>query len=312
MAARIKAKRVFLYCFIPVTFACIWGLTFSVKTYYVCSVALAPEEVRAAEGNRVLTLNRPENYDLGIVQTSTNVSPEHMNQITASTSFLCKVLETPVMTSDSSFTGTFYEYLTTEYRAPIHEIILRWLRGKKHAESVNELPPLDPFYPRGYAAEAVNLARKLIECDVDRRTFLTIIDVKTQDRLVSALIAQSVIDILEKFAAEIPVKKMEVLHNNLQEYIHQTYMSYESALEQGDSAHAAMLLEACASFERQAIVLSGQKQNYKMFSVLKNASVPTEKSGPHHILTALIATILLTLLALLWICRRELLGVSTQ
>ena len=310
MARRIREKRVFLYWFLPVVCLGIWGLTFCRANYFTCTVSLAPEELRAADGNRVLTLQRPENYDLGLAQTYSAINPEDFDQIISSTTFLCKILETPVMTKDSTFTGTYYSYLALEHRPPMHTIVMRAIRGKKRAQVGEILPPLDPFYPRSHASDALNVARKQITCETDRRTYLTTIDVVAQDPLVAALVAQAVIEHLELFASDNYMSKLQHMYTRLQEHIHSTYLSYEEALEQGDNARAAMLLDACSSFERQAIVLDAQMQRPRMFSVLTNASVPTEKTGPHHILSAIAGTFVIALFALLWICRRELFGMS--
>lgn len=310
MAARIKSKRILLYIVIPITFICSWGLTFAVKNYYICTVSLAPEEPRAAESNRVLTLNRPENYDLGIVQTMSGISHEDYDQVLSSTAFLCEVLTTPVMTADSTFIGTYYSYLVSQYAYPLHKRIIRFFRGQKSAQAEDILPPLDAFYPQGYAKEAIALAQKHISCEISRRTALTTITIEAQDPLVAAMVAQAVIYHLEQFITDVHLGKMKVMHNNLQDYIHRTYLRYQEALEQGDETRAEMLLDACNSFDRQAIILSGQMQCYHMFSILKNPSVPMRKAGPHHILFALILTMLLSALALLWICRRELFGIN--
>lgn len=312
MSARIRAKRVFLYCFIPIVFACILGLSYGVKTYFTCSVALAPEEMRATDNNRVITLNRPENYDLGITQTVSGISPEDYDQVIGSTAFLCQVLSTPVMTKDTSYTGTYYEYLATQYSYPLHKIIMRAIRGRKQAQVGEPLPDLDPFYLRGYAAEAMALAQKSISCTTSRRTYMTQIDVEAQDPLVAAMVAQSVIEHLEDFAEKAYVGKLEVMYRNLDTQIHRTYMDYEESLQQGDTTRAAMLSDACSSFERQAIVLNAQMQKHKMFSVLMNPSVPMQKAGPHRISIAVILTMLIGAFAILCICWRELFGLSRQ
>jgi len=311
MGARLRAKRTFLYWFIPTVLIVSWGLTFSVATYYESSAALTPEELRPAEQTRVTTLNRPENYDLGIVQLMNSVSAEDYNQIISSTNFICRILQTPVMTRDSSFSGTYYAYLATQYRYPWHKAIMRFVRGRKRPLPGEVLPTPNPFYLRGAAADAYSLANKHISCTTDRRTLLTTISVTAQDPLVAAQVAQSVLENLEKFLTDYYLTRFNSLRNGLEEQLQITREEQQAALEAGDKERAAMLAEACRAFERQAIILRAQTMDVSKLAVLRNVSVPTQKSGPHHITIAVIVTMLITLFTLLWICRKELLGSHT-
>ena len=312
IGARIRSKRVFLYWFIPVMFICAWALTFDVPTYYTCATSLSTEEMRVTDNDRSLTLNRPENFDLGLSMLAYSIIPDDYDEVVASSDFLCRVLATPVITADSAFCGTYYEYLATQYRYPVHKAFIRLLRGKHQAEVGDPLPALDPFYPRGRADEAIGLARKNIDCEIDRLTKLTTITVKAQDPLVAALIAQAAADNLKQFTAEYYFDKTEQVYEHLQEQIAFVQAEYLEAVRAGDNAYATMLDEAYNSFTRQAIMLNAQMLYCRTFTTLGNTCVPSEKSGPHHITIALLATILIGLLALCIICRRELFGTANN
>ena len=312
IGARIRSKRVFLYWFIPATFICVWALTFDVPTYFTCATSLSTEEMRVTDNERSLTLNRPENFDLGLSMLMYSIVPDDYDEVVASSEFLCRVLATPVVTADSSFSGTYYEYLATQYRYPIHKAFVRLLRGKHQAQVGEPLPALDPFYPRGRADEAIGLARKNIDCEIDRLTKLTTITVKAQDPLVAALIAQSAADNLKQFTAEYYLGKTEQAYEHLQEQIAFVHAEYLEAVKAGDNSYATMLDEAYNSFTRQAIMLNVQMRYYQTFTTLGNACVPSEKAGPHHITIALLAMIIIGLLALCIICRRELFGTTNN
>lgn len=312
IGARIRSKRVFLYWFIPVTFVCVLALTYDVPTYFTCATSLSTEEMRITENNRSFTLNHPENFDLGLSMMTYSIVPDDYDEVVASSDFLCRVLTTPVMTADSAFSGTYYEYLATQYRYPVHKTFSRLLRGKHQAEVGEPLPALDPFYPRGRADEAIALARKNIGCEIDRQTKLTTITAKAQDPLVAALIAQAAADSLKQFTAEYYFDKTEHVYEHLQEQIAFVHAEYIEAVKAGDNTYAALLDEAYNSFTRQSIMLNAQMRYYQTFTTLGNACVPSEKSGPQHITIALLATILIGLLALCVICRRELFGIANN
>ncbi|MBO4578146.1 MAG: hypothetical protein J5688_05495 [Paludibacteraceae bacterium] len=308
IGARIREKRVFLCWFLPVTFVAVWALTFSVPTYYTCETSLTTEQMQSEEVYRTLTLNRPENYDLGLSAIAYSISPDDYVGLVVSTDFICRVLATPVMTADTSFTGTYYEYLETQYRYPWHKALMRLIRGKHSAEVGEALPALDPFYPRGRVAEAIGLAQKSIKCYVDRQTRLTTLTIKAQDPLVAAMVAQAVAETLQQFTSEYYFDKTGRVYEHLQEQIAFVHAEYLEALKSGDTRYAAMLDEAHTSFVRQAIILNAQMRYCQVFSTLSNASVPTEKAGPHHLTIALVATVLVALIALCLICRKELFG----
>jgi len=309
---RIHSKRTFLYWFIPLTLCCVWGLTFSVPSYFVCSTSLTTEEMHPEEGFRTFTFNHPENYDLGVAPMAYSIVAKDYPEVVGSTEFICRILSTPVVTEDSSFSGTYYTYLATRYRYPWHKACSRFLHGKAQLAEGAPLPQLDAFYPRGAAADAICLAQKDICCDVDRHTSLITLSVKAQDALVAAMVTQAVADELKQFADNYFLSKTELVYQSLQEHIALTYADYEQAVRTGDSTRAAMLQDAYRSFQRQAIVLHAQMHHSRMFITLNNVTVPADKAGPHRLTTALLSTLIIVMLALLYICRRELFCSSSQ
>lgn len=308
IGARIREKRVFLCWFIPVTFVVVWVLSFSVPTYFSSTTSLSTEQMRAEDEYRTLTLNRPEQFDLGLAPLAYSITPDDYTELLESTEFICRVLGATVMTADSSFTGTYYAYLATQYKYSWLKTVKRAIRGKKQPEAGEELPPLDPFYPRGIVAEAIGLAQNSLSCDVDRHSKLTTITAKAQDPLVAAMVAQAVADQMKLFTSEYYLSKAEETYEHLQEQIAFLHAEYQEAVRQGDEGYAAMLDQAYSSFQRQAIMFNAQLRYCRSFTTLVNASVPTEKAGPHHLAFALLATILIGLIALCIICRREIFG----
>lgn len=312
IGARIRAKRVFLYWFIPITFIVIWVLTFSVPTYYSCSTSLSTEQMRSTEVERAMTINHPENFDLGLAPLAYSIVPDDYVEVINSTDFLCKLLLTPVLTKDSSFAGTYYEYLATQYRYPWHKSIKRFLQGKKQPLPGEPLPELDAFYPKGLVAEVIALTRKNIGCEVDHTTKLTTISVVAQDPLVAALVAQATSDNLQQVTSQYYLSKSEEVYEHIQDQLVFLHAEYNEAMEHNDQAYAEMVSQAYTSFRRQAIVFNAQLRYYRVFTTLNNVSVPTEKAGPRHLTLAVIGTFLLTLLAILCICHRELFTMFDQ
>lgn len=302
------AHRKTFYWLVPVSLVAVWVLTFNKANYFDSSVVLATEEIRAMDGNRVFTMGRSEDYDLNYTLSVNAINPEDYEFILSSTDFLCTILQTPVMTKDSLFVGSYYEYLVNCHRYTWLESLFRLVRGQRRPEPGVSLPAADPFYLRGYAAEAVSLARKALSSETNRRTAAVTLRVREQDPLVAALVARATTEELEAFMTRYHYSKRLALGKAMREKVAETHQAYESAIARGDQAEAALLRDAYQSFQRQAIILEAQAREEKTLYVLHNASVPTEKAGPHHLLMAIAGCFVISFVVLLWICRKELLG----
>ena len=309
---RIREKKVFLCWFIPIIFICTWILTYSVPSYYISTTSLSTEGVQATDGSRTITLNRPENYDLGLATTVYSIVPDDYCEVIYSTDFLCRVLNTPIVNADSSFIGTYYEYIATQYQYSWYTNFIRFIHRKKQPAMGDPLPVLDPFHPRGLAIEAINTAKKNIRFDINPRSKLITLTVKEQDPLVAALIAQAVSDGLNQFATDYYLSKTKQTYQHMQTMIAQANADYEQAMQNGDNTYAAMLRDARLAFERQAITINAQARSYQMFTTLNNVSVPTGIAGPRHLSLAIPVTLFILMLVLMCICRRELVDLMTQ
>ena len=307
--APLKANRVFLYWFIPLVFVCTFVLTYSVPAYYVCSTSLSTEEMSAIAESRSITLNHPENYDLGLAPLRYSIVPDDYDELVASTAFLCKVLAAKVKTKDNSFEGTYYEYLIKHHRNTWAASCKQWLKGSNIAQAEDELPELDPFQPKQHAAIAISRAKKSISCSINHQTKLVTITVKEQDPMVAALVAQATSDELNRFTTDYYTDKVKQTYQLLQTQIELMRAQYEEAARAGDNGRASMLHDACISFERQAIMQNALAHNYKMFTTLKNVTVPTQKAGPKHLVTAIAVTLVALVLAMLVIYRKELISI---
>lgn len=309
IGARLKANRFFLYWFIPLTFVCALSLTYSVPTYYVCSTSLSTEEMSAIADGRSFTLNHPENYDLGLGPLRYSITPDDYDEVVESTEFICKVLATPVKTEDNSFEGTYYEYVIRHYRKSWSEACKQWLTRGEAYQADAQLPELDAFHPKGVVATAIARAKKSISCSINHQTKLVTLSVKAQDPLVAALVAQATSDELNRFTTDYYTDKVKQTYQLLQTQIELMRAQYEEAARAGDNARASMLHDACISFERQAIMQNALAHNYKMFTTLKNVTVPQQKAGPKHLVTAIAVTLVALVLALLVIYRKELISI---
>lgn len=258
------------------------------------------------EHNRAMVLNHPENYDLGFAPLSYSIEPDTYVELLSSTDFMCRVLADSVRTDDGSFAGTYYEYLVYHYQYSAIRSLKRLIKGQTTPAPGTPIAPLDPFYLRGEAAQALVLAQKSVSAEVDKQTKLVTITVKAHDCLVAAMLARNVADELEKFASEYYLRKTRQIYEHLLIQIDHTYAEYQAALARGDQHQAAMLGDAYNSFSRQAIVLQAQMRDYLFFTPLQNASVPLEKTELPHMFLAICITLLSLIAAILFICRREL------
>lgn len=305
LGAKIKSHSRLFCWLLPLTFVVTVACTFLIPPTFQSVTSLSPENLEALDEHRVTTLQRPENFDLGIVNTDISIRSANYPQILQATTYQQAVLMDTVVTADGSFRGTYYEYLATRHRLSLWERIRLHDTHGFMASDLSELNAIDPFYPTHIAALAMMKMRQMVTFNVDRVTNLVTISAVAQDPMVAAMVARNAGIELEAFMHRYQEEK----HTEQVEYMHQlvcdTRAKYQSALiEHADDA--PMLHDAYISFMRQAIIVEAQQVPNRTFTVTRNASTPTIKVAPKRFTAAIIVTAFAALLALCIVARTEL------
>lgn len=286
MSVVLKAHKWVLACVIPATMILTYAALELVPNRYTTKMVLAVETQIAAEEERVVTLNRPENFDLGIVRTDNPINRRGYSEMIKSPRLLLAIMDKPVSTLDGEYQGTLAGYLHPATQG----------EDKEMADGVKITP---------YQAAVLSKMRKALNISLDQHTELVSIEVTTKDALVSAQMASYIEAEIRHFVSEYEQAKMQITIHNLEALTAQAEEAWKLASQQGD-AQAAIRKQVYESFLRQQIVYQAQSNTLQpSFCTLSDPVISYSPSSPHRILLTLVMTLLVTIILGGWYCRRE-------
>lgn len=303
MAQRLRAHRVFFFWSVPVCFAVVYALMFCVPTTFRSGWSLVSERIDAADEYRTLTLNSPEQYDLGLTQSRSGIDADDYRDLVLSPQVLRPLLSVPVSTIDGQFIGTYGDYITHYMRKPLLSRVRSCLRGEQSSGSRPSYAAEDVFLTREEAATIATI-RKQIDCTYDKQSDIVRIEVVTQDPLVSAEVAKHLENGLQAQIEGYHIAKAQRLLAHIDSLTSQAEAQWQDAVHT-HSADAATCRLIYDSFRRQQVICQAQMVAPKPFTTLSEPVIIYAPKGPHRLLIALLLTLVYGLIAGAWICRRE-------
>lgn len=308
MSQHLRAHRVWFYWSVPVFFVVVLVIMCCVPKTYQSSWSLVVEDQRAIDGDRTLTINSPEQYDLGLFQTRNSINEYSYSDLVTSSQLLKSLCAAPVSTLDGQFEGTYSDYINHYMRKPVFQrmkgSIARLFRGKPKGAPASSATSEEVYLTRGQAA-TMAVMRQQISCTFDKRTDIVKIDVMTQDPLVSAQVAKHIENQLEALIMGYQTQKIESVLNHIDTLTLQAENEWKEAVRT-HSANADTYKQIYDSFRRQQVVYQAQMVVRKPFVTLSEPTIVYEKTGPHPLQTALLTTLIFAVLLAAWFCRREL------
>ncbi len=307
MTQRLRAHRVFLFWSVPVCFVVVYALMFCVPTTFRSEWSLVSERIDAADEYRTLTLNSPEQYDLGLAQSRSGIDADDYRDLVLSPQVLRPLLSAPVSTLDGRFVGTYGDYVNQYMRKPllsrVRSGVRRCFRGEQSSGSRPSCAVSDVFLTR---EEATTLAvvRKQIGCTYDKQSDIVRIEVVTQDPLVSAEVAKHLENSLQAQIEGYYAAKAQRLLAHIDSLAAHAGAQWQDAVRT-HSSDAPIYRLIYDSFRRQQVICQAQMVAPKPFVTLSEPVVVYAPKGPHRLLTALLLALLYGLAAGAWICRRE-------
>ena len=311
--ALLKHKRLFIKV-IAATFVIACFLTLSVPNYYNASVSLAPELSSGRSGSSSLSaLASSFGVSIGGASSggdaiSPSLYPDMMNSVEFKTSlFPIKVHEI-----DSDEEMTYYDYLLDHQRYPwwnyvfgLKNVVIGAVKSL-FVEKTDEIGSnvVDPFKLTREQNSIIKLLSKKIDCNVDTKTMVIDISVTDQDPLIAAVMADSVKQRLQEAITSYRTSKVRVDLEYNKKLYEETKTRYDEA-RQNYAAYADANQNVILQRDRNKLIeLENEMQlRYQAYStvaaqlqaaeakvqeatpaftILQNATVPVEKSGPHR------------------------------
>lgn len=287
-------------------------LSLCVPRYYDVQVKLAPEYSDAAGSlsGGLGSLASSFGINMNSLSSQDAITPTFYPDLLQSTDFLVPLLYVNVCTADSSFTGRYIDYITKEQSVPWWTKALgtvkRMLSSKTEKLNTDENYKINPFRMSKVENDVIKLLGGNISCTVDKKTDIITIVTRSQDPLVTAMIADSVTQRLQDFIigyrtnkARTDLSRIQTLCDKAQKDYIETQHRYSSFVD----SHNDLILQSYkvkeTSLENELQlaynVYSGLLQQKQLaeakllertpsFTTVQNAFVPVKHSGPKRML----------------------------
>lgn len=327
-------KRKTFYIVLPIVFvlSCIW--IFPQPRYYTCEVKLAPEGGEDAAGG-LASVASSFGFNLGEMGTTDAIYPMLYPELFESPEFIASLFEITVTTDDGSLTTDYYTYLRKHQKK--NWLTQPFLKAKAYITLLLSSEPkptprkegekLNPFKMNKIDYNLVEKVKKNITCNVDKKTDVITINVKDQDRQISALLADSIKERLQTFIIDYRTKKVREDVKYYQNLTDSAKTEYDKALiaygsykdghrnltlntyvELGDKLKNDMdtKLSAYNTFNAQLAAAKAKVQERTpSFTTLKSATVPLKPAGPKRMIFILSMLIIMSIMCSTWILKKE-------
>lgn len=330
----LMAKRKSFYWGLSITFIVSSVLILSIPRYWKSKVTLSPETSTGSLGG-IGSLASSFGLDVGSNGAEDAIHPNLYPEVVKSKAFLVGLFNVQIQTSDNSYSGDYYTYLSKHRKQPWWKYIkvgivrMTYLVRKPNAggRPGSSADAIDPFWLNRKQSGIVTLMQENIVCSVDKKTDVITIVVKDQDKLVAALIADSVRMHLQEHITIYRTQKAQQDVEYYNKMLEESYAEYKEAAEhhiQYIDSHSGMHLEryraeaellererdtkfaAYESFKKQGMAASAKLQERTpVFAVLSSASVSEIPAGPKRLLFVAAMLILVSFGMGLWYTRSQ-------
>ena len=285
-------------------------IAFSIPREYTTNVDLAPEfNIGRYGGLGYSTYMSMYGFGMG-ANSSDAVYPQLYPDVLNSVPFMTGLFNVEVTTAEDGQEYTLEQYMSKKIEKPWWKTILG-IPGKitgmfktKKVEPTNH--QLDNFRLTEKESDLVGALRNRITADIDQKTFMVSISVKMQDPLVSAIIADTVVNRLQNYITEYRTNKArqdlayaEKINEEAQTTYYDAQQRYADYVDrnQGLSSRTAQITrdrlenEASLAFNlynrtMQQVNLSkaNVQETTPVYAVITPPTVPVRPSAPRKML----------------------------
>ena len=302
------------------------AIAFGTPKEYKAAVMLAPETSTANSlTSGISSLASMVGMDMNFGNNSDAIYPELYPDLIQSTDFLVALFPIRVESKDGMLRTDYYDYLQNHTRKAWYLLPSQWMASlvsKMMSDNTafgTDENKVDPFRLTKQQYNITANIRKSIDCQVDKKTSVITIEVKDQDPVIAATMADSIRNRLQVFITDYRTKKarndlayMEKLFAEAKEqYVkaRQQFAAYADAnqdvllqtyrAKQEDLENDMQLKYNAYTQIYEQLQLSKAKvqERTPAFTVVQSASVPVKHCNKSKI------SVLLTALFLGAVCR---------
>ena len=329
-----KKKKVFIWVWI-ITAIVSAALIFPVPRYYFSEVKLAPEMDNSMSGGALGSIASSFGFDLGSVQTSDAIYPMLYPELFETNDFIVSLADIQIHTEDGEVNTDYFTYMKDHQKQTPYMVPIKWLKKQilslipkdKVSGEAGPGGKMNPYRLSDEQNSVVEVIRSNISCDVDIKTQMITISVKDQDRLVCALLADSIRVRLQNLITDYRTNKARVDVEHYEKLASQAKLDYERAMDvygRYCDANRDVILQTAISkrdelesdaqlkyntFTAMNTQLEAAKAKLQertpAFTLLQGAAVPIKPAGPKRMIFIVAMLFLSTIAAILYIYRKE-------
>lgn len=315
----IKKKWKKFLAVMSVTSVLVYAIVCCVPRYYVVDVMLAPEYGEQSMGGNSSLSAAASMFGVNLGQGGADaIVPEFYPDIVKSTDFLVPVMEAEVVSQDGEFSGTYGEYILKREKYPWWTNLYAKVKGifvsAPAPYSASGEYKVDPFKLTMAESQLLERVSSSIGCTVDEKTGVITLNVKAQDPLVAATMANKVKDLLQNFMTKYRTEKNKEELKHAIAMCDTAYAGYLEAQQvyadyvdkhQGLSKKAYQVEEERLAGEmqlafniyntlyQQRLLREAEVQRRTpVFTILQNATVPVKPAGPKRLIITMVFTLL--------------------
>ena len=324
-------KKIFVKVWL-VTFilSCIW--IFPQPRYYVCEVKLAPEMNGEDVGGSLSSIASSFGFNIGGMAGQDAIYPELYPELFESPEFVVGLFGIKVTTKDGRLTTDYFTYMKShQKRNPLTYPFL-WIKLKitnlfETEDSIFNNNKVNSFVMSRKDFLLMQKVMKNISCAVDRKTSVITINVKDQDPLICATMADSVKNHLQDFIIRYRTSKAseDIIHyQEMRDSAEREYDAVMASYSRFCDAHQNVILQSFQSErdklekdlelkQNSLVAMETQLQSTKVklqektpaFTTLKSAMVPVLPEGPKRMLFVIGMMILSFVLTSVYVLRKQ-------
>lgn len=316
----LKHRRLY-YKVLPITFVIAAIIMLSIPNYYNCEVKLSPEMSSTSSSTSGLLslassfgVNLGKAGGMGTEALFPTLYPDLMNSVDFKTSLfpVLVTIEGDKDKGEKDRTMSYYDYMENEQKKPWWSAAIggtvKWLVSL-FKDKEEEAAKVNPFRLTKEQADIVKAINENIVCDVDKKTMVISINVKDQDPVICATMADTVKTRLQNFITDYRTRKARVdLEYNKKLYA-ETKARYDKArrlyAEFVDANNDIILqtvrqrqvelendmqIQYNAFTQVAAQLLAAEakvQEDTPAFTTLQSATVPVKKTGPKRAIACL-------------------------
>lgn len=324
------------------TFVKVWVVTFILSCiwilpqprYYICDVKLAPEMNGEDVGGSLSSIASSFGFNIGGMAGQDAIYPELYPELFENPEFVVGLYGIKVATKDGNLATDYFTYMKSHQKKNPLTYPFLWVKSKISAffEAEDNIPrgkgcDINPFMMNRKDFLLMQKVMKNINCAVDRKTSVITINVKDQDPLVCATMADSVKNHLQDFIIRYRTSKAseDIIHyQEMRDSAEREYDAVMASYSRFCDAHQNVILQSFQSErdklekdlelkQNSLVAMETQLQSAKVklqektpaFTTLKSAMVPVLPEGPKRMLFVIGMMILASVLTSVYVLRKQ-------